>query len=82
MSAEMTEGRLRWVIAGFAFFVGVAYFVWLSAVYIKFMETNRAIREMASEFYSGPVPCPPETVDSTVVDPEPEAPITPEDESG
>lgn len=52
MSVEMTEGRLRWVIAGFAFFVGVAYFVWLSAVYIKFMETNRAIREMASEFYS------------------------------
>jgi hypothetical protein len=54
VSMEMTEGRLRWVIAGFAFFVGVAYFVWLSAVYIRFMDTNRRITEMATEFYTRP----------------------------
>lgn len=49
---DMTEGKLRWVIAGFAFFVGVAYFVWLSAVYIKFMDTNRRITEMADAYYA------------------------------
>lgn len=64
---EMTEGRLRWVIAGFAFFVGVAYFVWLSAVYIKFMETNRTVRAMAEEYYSRTPATQAETVESTIV---------------
>jgi hypothetical protein len=67
VSAEMTEGRLRWVIAGFAFFVGVAYFVWLCALYVRFLDTNRAVREMAAEFYTRPEAAPEPAVDGEVI---------------
>jgi hypothetical protein len=57
----MTEERLRWVIAGFAFFVAVAYFVWLCTVYAKFMDTDRFVRAAITDFYtasgSGKEPC-------------------------
>lgn len=52
MSVEMTDNKLRWVIAGFAFFVGVSYFIWLCMIYARFMATDQFVRIQVAEHYA------------------------------
>lgn len=35
---EMTDNRLRWVMAAFVIFMAVCYFTWLCALYVKIMD--------------------------------------------
>ena len=57
------DKKLAWILAGFATFVGLAYIVWLSAVYIKFQETDQYVREHVAAYYDRPAEPPGEESD-------------------
>lgn len=50
----MSEGQLRWIIAGISMAIAAAYFIWLVTVFIKFQETDRYVRQTLADHYAKP----------------------------
>jgi hypothetical protein len=47
----MDDKKLQWLIAVIVVFIGVAYFMWLVLVYIRFSETDQYVRKIINEHF-------------------------------